>query len=346
LESFFNHIVSVVMKFLVDNRAHTHPAYNLALEEYLLRHADPTHEYVLLYRNASSVVVGKHQNILEEVNWPYVREAGVKVVRRISGGGTVYHDTNNMNFSFITRYDSHKVGNYPLFNAPVIAALNSLGVPAMANHRNDIIAEGKKISGNAQFSSTKMMMSHGTLLIEADLERLRQAIQPPIDKISSNGVKSYRSQVENIRHWLGQDLSLQTIEEALICHIFEVFTAEAAPRYQLDEAAWQAIEALVQEKYLGWAWTLGRNPACTIERSRPLGLGILTATIHIREGRIQELALEAPHITPEVLQAVSQSLLQSPYEYTQIQQQLRHLNNTQASVDQWAAAICDFVWPI
>src|SRR5699024_6207864 len=147
----------------IDNEVNTDPYLNIALDEYCLRNFSHGQDYLLFYINAPSIIIGRNQNTLEEINDRYVKEKDIKVVRRISGGGAVYHDLNNLNFSFQTDYDPKSLNNFRKFTRPVIKVLNNMGIDAKLEGRNDIVVDGKKISGNAQFSTSKRMLSHGTL---------------------------------------------------------------------------------------------------------------------------------------------------------------------------------------
>ena len=155
---------------LIDNNNVTDPCINLSLEEFCVRNLDMKDDYLLFYINEPSIIIGKHQNTIEEINMKYVKDNNINVVRRISGGGTVYHDKGNLNFSFMTRHSQKSIHNFKLFTDPVIRVLNQLGVKAILNGRNDITVEGRKISGNAQFTDTRSMFSHGTLLFDSDIE--------------------------------------------------------------------------------------------------------------------------------------------------------------------------------
>ncbi|MEE8141580.1 MAG: lipoate--protein ligase, partial [Planctomycetota bacterium] len=180
---------------LIDNRDLRDPHLNLALEEVAVRQLDSETPHLLFYINEPSIIVGKNQNTHGEINHEVVREHGIHVVRRISGGGAVYHDHGNLNFSFITRYRPGSLLRFKEFTEPVVKALARLGVKAELTGRNDLVVEGRKISGNAQFAGTRSMFSHGTLLFDSDLDRVEEALTVKRDKIESKGLKSVRSRV-------------------------------------------------------------------------------------------------------------------------------------------------------
>ena len=187
--------------YFIDNKGITDPRVNLAIEEYILRNLDMEKDsYLLFYINQPSIIIGRNQNTIEEINTDYVEENGVIVVRRLSGGGAVYHDLGNLNFSFITKDDGESFHNYKKFTQPVVDALANLGVQAELSGRNDILAEGRKVSGNAQYATKGRMFSHGTLMFNLDIDAVVNALKVKQDKIESKGIKSVRSRVTNIYH--------------------------------------------------------------------------------------------------------------------------------------------------
>lgn len=203
----------------IDNQNITDPRINLAIEEYCLKHLDPEETYLLFYINQPSIIIGKNQNTIEEINTKYVDENGIIVVRRLSGGGAVYHDLGNLNFSFITKDDGNSFHNFKKFTEPVVAALKRLGVDAELSGRNDLMANGRKISGNAQFSTKGRMFSHGTLLFDSEIEHVVSALKVKKDKIESKGIKSIRSRVANISEFLDQKMTTVEFRSMLLRYI-------------------------------------------------------------------------------------------------------------------------------
>src|SRR5512140_3117246 len=182
----------------VDNNGITDARLNLALEEHVLRNRIEDDDLLLFYVNAPAIIIGRNQNTIEEINADVVDERGIRVVRRISGGGAVYHDLGHLNFSFMTRDVRGRFNRYDRFNGPVVEVLREMGVPAEIGGRNDILADGRKISGNAQFATAGRMFSHGTLLLDSNLDDVTTALKPKPGKVESKGVKSIRSRVANI----------------------------------------------------------------------------------------------------------------------------------------------------
>lgn len=272
----------------IDNRNITDPALNLALEEYALRKLPSEHDYLLFYINEPSIIIGKNQNTAEEVNAGYVREHGIHVVRRLSGGGAVYHDLGNLNYSFITRDDGESFHNYRRFTEPVIKALRELGVQAELTGRNDIQVGERKISGNAQFSTRGRMFSHGTLLFDSQMDHVASALNVNPLKIQSKGVKSVRSRVANISEFLSKPMTIGEFKAYLLHSIFGGAKPETC---ELTEADWAAVHQLAEERYRNWDWNYGRSPAFNLQKTKRLSSGTFDVRLDVAEGRIRGAAV-------------------------------------------------------
>ena len=264
------------------------PTINLALEEYCVRNLNVENEmYLLFYINQPSIIIGKHQNTIEEINKNYVDDKGIKVVRRISGGGAVYHDFGNLNFSFITKYSPEFFHNFEKFTKPVVETLREMGVNAELGGRNDITAGGRKISGNAQFTNLKSMFSHGTLLFNSHIEDVVQALNVKIDKIESKGIKSVRSRVANITEFLKDEMSIEGFRERIIKNVFKEY--DVVPKYELSEAEWEEVNKLSVLKYKNWEWNFGRSPEFNIQNVNRFDFGQVDARIFVKEGKIKNI---------------------------------------------------------
>jgi lipoate---protein ligase len=278
----------------VDNGGVTDPHLNLALEEHVLRQRFPGEECLLLYVNEPSIIIGRNQNTIEEIDPDAVRARGIHVVRRISGGGAVYHDRGNLNFSFLAPYAMGRFNRYEEFTRPVIEALRRMGVPAELGGRNDIVAEGRKISGNAQFVSGDRMFSHGTLLLDSDLSVLSQVLTPRPGKVESKGHKSVRSRVANITEFLPAPLDIGEFRGRILD---EIFGDRGSPALlPLDERDWAAVRALADGKYRSWDWNIGRSPACNVQRARRFPAGEIDVRIDVQEGRVAGLRFFGDYI--------------------------------------------------
>lgn len=264
------------------------PTINLALEEYCVRNLDVENEmYILFYVNQPSIIIGKHQNTIEEINKDYVDAKGIKVVRRISGGGAVYHDFGNLNFSFITKYSPEFFHNFEKFTRPVVETLRGMGVNAELGGRNDITVDGRKISGNAQFTNLKSMFSHGTLLLNSHIEDVVQALNVKIDKIESKGIKSVRSRVANISEFLKEELSVEDFRERITENLFKDY--ETMPTYELSDSEWAEVNKLSELKYKTWEWNFGRSPEYNLQKINRFDFGQVDARIFVKDGKIKNI---------------------------------------------------------
>ena len=238
--------------YVIENRDHR-PQHNLALEEYLCRMAAREGcEFFMLWQNEPSIIVGRFQNTLEEINADFVRERGIHVVRRNSGGGAVYHDLGNINYSFVMA-DREGEFNFAFFTEPIIRALRSLGANAELSGRNDIAIDGKKVSGGAQYRRGGILLHHGTLLFDSDLDVLSQALKVSQEKFRSKGVKSVRARVGNIRPFLPQADSVTDFIALLEGRIEGLTPRELTPDDRTE------VETLMKEKYATWDWNYGKS---------------------------------------------------------------------------------------
>jgi lipoate-protein ligase A len=271
----------------VDNNGVTDPRLNLALEEYLLRHVEREEPLLLFYINEPSVIIGRNQNTHEEIDPDYVAEHHIHVVRRLSGGGAVYHDLGNLNFSFVTngKDDLH---NFAKFTEPVVGVLRALGLPAELRERSALFAGGRKISGNAQYATSRRMFSHGTLLFDTDLGEMLRAINPRRAQIESKAVQSVRSVVANIRELLPRDMTIADLRAALLGGIFG---DGPIPTLPLVAENWQRVEEIAANRYNLWSWNFGRSPQFDVQKSARLPAGKIDARIDVAEGRIRAIRL-------------------------------------------------------
>jgi len=261
----------------------TDPAFNLALEQYVFDRLPRDRQYFLFWQNANAIIIGKHQNALAEINEAYVRQRGIQVVRRLSGGGAVYHDLGNLNYTWITDAGDSVQVDLRKFCQPVADALVSLGADAQVSGRNDILITGQKISGNAQYIRDGRVMHHGTLLFDSDLSVLGGALRADPAKIQAKGVQSVRSRVTTIRPHLRQEVTLADFKTRILQHLFP----EGVMEYSLTDTDIAAIETLRQQRYDTWDWNYGASPPCSLIRKQRLeGCGTVEAHIQLEKGRI------------------------------------------------------------
>ncbi|GAA3722828.1 lipoate--protein ligase [Salinicoccus jeotgali] len=273
------------MKFISNNDIKD-PMINLAMEEYVLREIPTDDSYFLFYVNQPSIIIGKNQNTIEEINEPYIRENDIKVVRRVSGGGAVYHDEGNLNFSFITEDDGESFHNFSKFTQPIVDVLQNMGVNAALSGRNDLEIDGKKVSGNAMFTQKGRMFSHGTLMLDSDISEVQNALRVNKKKIESKGVKSVRGRVGNINDFMEEPLDIETFKQKILESIFD--GSENIEEYVLTEEDWERIYKLSEEKYQTWDWNYGKNPKYNFDVSHKFDAGLLDVRLNVKKGRIEQ----------------------------------------------------------
>lgn len=287
----------------------TDPAFNLALEEYVFESLSKDYNYFILWQNASTVVVGRHQNTFNEVDEAFIRENNITVVRRLSGGGAVYHDLGNLNFTFI-QDAAGKEPDLGLFCRPVAQAIRTLGAEAEVNGRNDITVNGMKFSGNAQYVKYGRVMHHGTLLFDSQLEVAAKALRPDPEKIKAKGVASVRSRITNLKPLLPEGTTLGIFRDALLKALFEKEQMEV---YSLTHADLTAIAALKEERYGTWAWNWGASPACDMTFSgRIEGCGQLSLQFRVKKGFITDATLYGDFFSAGDPQALAKSFIGYP----------------------------------
>jgi lipoate-protein ligase A len=264
--------------------------YNLAAEEYLIDHFDE--DIVMLWRNDNTVVVGKNQNTIEEINRDYVEKNHISVVRRLTGGGAVFHDLGNVNYTIVQAYREGLFSNYEYFTESVRVFLQSLGVHASLSGRNDLLIDGKKFSGNAQCVRGGRMMHHGTLMFSSDVKDISGALTPNAAKFKSKGVKSVQSRVTNIASHLPAELAGKDAAEFLrrLYTFYQQRFPDAVP-YELTAADRAAIRKLADEKYSTWEWNYGASPAFSVSSSQKFASGLVDVRLNVVHGRIQDIRI-------------------------------------------------------
>ncbi|GHV13339.1 lipoate--protein ligase [Clostridia bacterium] len=269
------------------------PHFNLAAEEYTLETFPG--DVFMLWRNSRSVILGKNQNAYSEINLDFARESGIKIVRRLTGGGCVFHDPGNVNFTYITDHDKSKVLNFEYFTLPVISALKSLGVEARLEGRNDLLIGNEKFSGNAQCvyktkSGQTRIMHHGTILYSADMSSLAEVLKPDEDKIISKSVKSVRSRVTNVADHLPEDRRMPVVE---FFGYLEKFIAGGSDcvRHTLTEEDNDNIEALAVSKYRTSEFLYGSNIAYEFRKKKRFSFGGIEVCFFVREGKLTDVKI-------------------------------------------------------
>ncbi|MDQ0174736.1 lipoate--protein ligase [Bacillus chungangensis] len=308
----------------IDNKGITDPRINLAIEEYALKNLDINETYLLFYINEPSIIIGKNQNTIEEINTDYVEKNGIKVVRRLSGGGAVYHDLGNLNFSFITKDDGESFHNFRKFTEPVVQALAKLGVEAELSGRNDILAGGRKISGNAQFATRGRMFSHGTLMFDSEIDHVVSALRVRKDKIESKGIKSIRSRVANISEFMKEKMTTDAFRSVLLRTIFE--GKDEIPEYHLTESDWEKIHQLSKERYQNWDWNYGKSPKCNVQHSHRFPIGSIDIRLDVNKGKIEQCKIYGDFFGVGDVSDIEKRLIGIRYERSDIDEALKDID--------------------
>jgi lipoate-protein ligase A len=265
------------------------PFHNLALEQFVFDNLGLENDCFMLWQNDNSIIVGKHQNTSGEINAAFVKERNITVARRLSGGGAVYHDLGNLNFTFITGAEKTGGIDFSVFCEPIGKALRYFGVPVEISGRNDMTVEGKKFSGNAQYIKGGRIMHHGTILYDSDLSVLSLALKPGDDKIESKGIKSVQSRVTNIRPYMKEDMKINEFWSSLKNFMGSAFDLR---EYTLTAEHNAAVEELREKVYSQWSWNYGYSPPATVRKARRIeGCGKIEIFLDLaEEGVIKNIA--------------------------------------------------------
>ena len=306
----------------------TNPYFNLAAEEYFLKNFPE--DFFMLWRSRPSVVVGKHQNALAEINHEFVQTHQIPVARRLSGGGTVFHDTGNVNFTFIRSVANIPEVNFKVFTVPVIEALKKLGVEAYTTGRNDLLIDGKKISGNAEHVHRNRVLHHGTLLFDSHLEVLKGALKVDLTRFQDKAVQSNRSEVANIAGYLPVPVSVDEFTRFLFGEICRNF-----PEFQVYEPTpidIEAIQKLSIEKYQTWDWIFGYSPRYRFTNTLNSANGAILVNLLVEKGCIAEASFFGA-ISAETGQKIAESLLGCRHDYEEVKRAVGGLEREIAVVD-------------
>jgi len=264
-------------------RHETDPYFNLAAEEYVLKHFEQ--DCFMLWRNEPSIIVGKHQNTLAEINAAYVRDNAIKVVRRLSGGGAVFHDLGNLNFTFIANGEHHQLVDFRKFTLPILEVLQKIDIEAKFEGRNDLTIDGRKFSGNAEHVYKNRVLHHGTLLFSATMTDLSNALNVDPSKFQDKAVKSVRSRVTNISEHLKQPMDVLEFRDLIMAHMME--STPDASVYSFTSEDIKAIEKLRDEKYLTWEWNFGYSPKYNFTKAVKTNGGKLEVALDVVNGVIE-----------------------------------------------------------
>ena len=299
----------------------TNPYYNMAFDEYCLESLPIDEPVFFLWQNKPAVIVGYNQEVNTEVNLDYLKEKGIDLVRRVTGGGAVYHDLENLNYTIVGRSEDLE-RDYPEYAALMMKALQALGVPATLSGRNDILVDGKKVSGFAKRVCKNRLMVHGTLMYNVDVDVLTHVLNPSTTKLQSKGIASVRSRVTNLCNYLPELSDIQAFKNRLE-EILSNNYSDAEDK--LSEADLTHIQRLTDEKFATWEWNYGRSPKATLVHSARLACGTVEIHLTLSENRIASCRFGGDFLGNLPASDVEKALTGIPYEVNEIRKCLSKL---------------------
>jgi len=300
----------------------TDPYYNLACEQFVFDQLPRDKTYVMLWQNDRTIVIGRYQNAYAEINTEYVTAHNIKIARRLSGGGAVYHDMGNLNYTYITDSGDLDRLNLKLFCQPVLKALKNIGVEAELNGRNDITISGRKFSGNSQYMRNGRVLHHGTILFDSDLSVLDKALRVDDGKIASKGIKSVLSRVTNVSEHLERaDINITQFREIMLSEL--IGEANAAQHIFSSEETNKII--LLREKYSSWEWNFGQSPECTIFKERRFsGCGKIEMYVSIKNGIVSNIEFKGDFFSQDAPSELAEKLCGEPRIRFEVIEKMEH----------------------
>ncbi|HGC9485361.1 TPA: lipoate--protein ligase [Streptococcus agalactiae] len=313
------------MKYIVNTS--NDPAYNVALEAYAFQKLTDIDEIFILWINEPAIIIGRHQNTIQEINKEFIDKNGIHVVRRLSGGGAVYHDLNNLNYTIISNNTQEGAFDFQTFSKPVIDTLAKLGVKAEFTGRNDLEINGQKFAGNAQAYYKGRMMHHGCLLFDVDMSVLGQALKVSKDKIESKGIKSVRARVTNIVDHLSDKITVQEFSDAILAQMKEEYPE--MDEYVLSDAELSEIQAMCDNQFATWDWTYGKAPEYTIERGVRYPAGKITTYANVENSTIKSVKIFGDFFGVKPVDDIEKMLEGVRYDYKDVLAALKTVDTSQ-----------------
>lgn len=313
------------MKYIVNTS--NDPAYNVALEAYAFQKLTDIDEIFILWINEPAIIIGRHQNTIQEINKEFIDKNGIHVVRRLSGGGAVYHDLNNLNYTIISNNTQEGAFDFQTFSKPVIDTLAKLGVKAEFTGRNDLEINGQKFAGNAQAYYKGRMMHHGCLLFDVDMSVIGQALKVSKDKIESKGIKSVRARVTNIVDHLSDKITVQEFSDAILAQMKEEYPE--MDEYVLSDAELSEIQAMRDNQFATWDWTYGKAPEYTIERGVRYPAGKITTYANVENSTIKSVKIFGDFFGVKPVDDIEKMLEGVRYDYKDVLAALKTVDTSQ-----------------
>ncbi len=296
----------------------TNANFNFALEKYLMDEYDAADSYFLFWRTQPTLMIGKFQNTYREINTAFAREHKINIVRRITGGGTIYTDLNGWQFSFIEKNPAKQEIDFDRFTQPVMDALASIGVTAYRSGGNDLLIDGKKISGNAQFKSTAVNLHHGSLLFNTDLTRLVRALTVDDEKLISKGIKSVKERVANIASYIDRPISSEAFRDLMLAHITKDMQKAA-----LTPADIEKVNQIKADQFDTWEWNFGQNPKFNLSKEKRFIGGRLMVCADVEQDVIQDISFYGDFFEKKNIAQLKKGLIGLRYEKTDIANALK-----------------------
>ncbi|BAP86505.1 lipoate-protein ligase A [Paucilactobacillus hokkaidonensis JCM 18461] len=308
---------------------------NLATEQYLMNNKDFGEPLLLFYYEEPCIIVGRNQNTLEEIDQKYVQDNNIRVTRRLSGGGAVYQDLGNLCFSFVVDNSSEEFGDFKSFTQPIVDALHEMGASGVeVSGRNDILVDGHKFSGNAMYTRNGKTFSHGTLMLNVDLDVVTHALNVPEDKIKSKGIKSVRSRVTNLKPYLDpeyQNLTVPEFRDILLKKLFHVddLAQIKEQEYVVTEDEQVKIDKIYEESYNNWDWVYGKSPEFTVKKRQHFDMGTVDARIQVDDGKIENIKFFGDFFGPQDVTQLAEQLKGITYNRETLTKVLTQANTNQ-----------------
>lgn len=333
--------------YFVDNGDNYDASVNIALETYLVENRLVDEPILLFYINAPSIIIGRNQNTYEEINQSYVDEKDIRIVRRMSGGGAVYHDLGNFSFCYI-KDDDGSFRDFKAFTQPVVEALHKMGAQtAELLGRNDLLVDGKKFSGNAMYAKKGRMTAHGTILFDSDLDEVNNALKPNKAKYESKGVKSVRSRVTNLKPYVDdefKELSTEEFRDRLLLEIFGVEKREDVKEYHLTEEDWEKVYQIREERFGNWEWNYGRSPKFDVKAVKKFPFGFVDLRFNIQDAKITDTKIFGDFFGLGDIEDVEKALVGVQYDRQSVKKALDALDLKKYLGDVSADELADLIF--